>query len=107
MKGRDFNTKGLDAITGTNVCSLTLHGVYIPACLPMNFVRPDVGAGASLRYIFAALRSLTNVPVRRLNNQILMEIKLSKQFEDSVYLLTKLFIPIGLLFRNLMYNRSL
>lgn len=51
----DVSTKGLDAITGTNVCSLTLHGVYIPSCLPMNFVRPDAGAGASRRYISATL----------------------------------------------------
>lgn len=42
------DSKGLDEDTGCKgVCSVTLHGVYIPACLPMNFVRP---ASASRRF---------------------------------------------------------
>lgn len=34
---------------GAGVCSVTLHGVYIPACLPMNFVPMQAHPGDSSR----------------------------------------------------------
>lgn len=45
-----WGSESWDAATGASgagVCSVTLHGVYIPACLPMNFVPMQAHPGDS------------------------------------------------------------